>query len=55
MPVHLAEHLAANRHVPGILVLRRKAAIGQVINDLVLIAAASDEDEYCDRIDYIPL
>lgn len=55
MPVHLEKHLAANRHVPGILVLRRKATIGQVINDLVLIAVASNEDEYRDRIDYLPL
>ncbi|GAA6619620.1 DUF5615 family PIN-like protein [Scytonema sp. NUACC26] len=55
MPVHLAEHLAANRHIPGILVIRRKATIAQVINDLILIAAASNEDEYRDLIDYIPL
>ncbi|MBD2773586.1 DUF5615 family PIN-like protein [Iningainema tapete] len=55
MPVHLAAHLAANRHIPGILVLRRKATIGQVINDLVLIAAVSKDDDYRDRIDYIPL
>lgn len=55
MPVHLADHLAEGRHVPGILVLRLKAEIRQIIEDLILIAAVSDDDEYQERIDYIPL
>lgn len=55
MPVHLADHLAAGRHMPGILVLRRQADIGQVIEDLILIAEAADETEYQDCISYIPL
>lgn len=45
----------AGCHLPGILVLRRQADIGQVIADLVLIAEAADDDEYLDRISYVPL
>lgn len=55
MPVHLTEHLAVGRHVPGILVLRQNANIGRVIEDLVAIAGAAFEDEYQDQIAYIPL
>ena len=55
MPVHLVEHLAQNRHVPGILVLRFKAEMGRVIDELITIAGASFENEYRDRIEYIPL
>lgn len=55
MPTHLSEHLAAGRHVQGILVLRLKARLGEILDDLVLIAAASYENEYQDRIVYVPL
>jgi predicted nuclease of predicted toxin-antitoxin system len=55
MPVHLVEHLAQGGHVPGIFVLRRQAELGQVIEDLVLIAAVAEENEYQDQITYVPL
>jgi len=55
MPVHLAEHLSQNRQVPGIFVLRPKATIGQIIDDLILIALAGEPQEYQNRITYIPL
>jgi len=55
MPVHLADHLAAGHHVPGILVLRPRASRGVLLDDLVLIAIAAGEDEYRDRIVYVPL
>jgi hypothetical protein len=55
MPQHLADHLAAGRQIPGILVLRKNAAMGQVIEDLVLIAEAAKDDDYQDVISYLPL
>ncbi|HAX79621.1 MAG TPA: hypothetical protein DCY88_28265 [Cyanobacteria bacterium UBA11372] len=55
MPMHLLDHLAEGRHILGILSLRKKADIGQVIEDLILIAEASFEDEYQDKITFIPL
>jgi hypothetical protein len=55
MPIHLAEHLAQNRHIPGIFVLRRKATIGQIINDLIFIAQVNDSEEFQDCITHIPL
>jgi hypothetical protein len=55
MPVHLAEHLSQHRQVPGIFVLRPKATIGQIIEDLILIALVGEPQDYQNRITYIPL
>jgi len=50
MPRHRADHLALGRHVPGILVINPALAIGELLDELVLIAGASDEHEYRDRL-----
>jgi predicted nuclease of predicted toxin-antitoxin system len=55
MPGHLQEHLAAQRHVPGILIVRRRAAMTEVVGSLLLIAGASLPGEFRDRIEYVPL
>lgn len=55
MPRHLADHLGAGRHVPGIFVLNPEMGLGDTIEELILIAAASFAYEYQDRISYLPL
>lgn len=55
MPVHLANHLAAGRHVPGIFTLNANMSIGETLDELILVALASEIDEYRDRIAYLPL
>jgi len=55
MPIHLKEHLASGRHVPGIFTLKPKASIMEAIQDLVLIWEIAESDEYQDQIVYIPL
>jgi hypothetical protein len=55
MPVHLADHLAAGRHVPGILILNANLSIGQTIDELTLIAEASFDEEYQVQIVHLPL
>jgi hypothetical protein len=54
MPQHLADHLAAGRHVPGVLSLRPKAAIGRILEHLLLAAGASHEEELRDQIVNVP-
>ncbi|MEA5536818.1 DUF5615 family PIN-like protein [Crocosphaera sp. XPORK-15E] len=54
MPVHLAEHLSQNHHIPGIFVLRPKASIGEIIDDLILIAELGNPQDYQDCISHIP-
>ncbi|MEY2977462.1 MAG: hypothetical protein ACO31I_14310 [Prochlorotrichaceae cyanobacterium] len=55
MPKHLADHLDEGRHIPGILVIDPTQSIGQIIEELIIVAGASDDDEYHDRIEYLPL
>jgi hypothetical protein len=55
MPKHLNDHLAEERHIPGIFVLNPDMSIGETLEELLLIWAASSPDEYQDRIIYLPL
>jgi len=55
MPVHLADHITDNRHVPGIFILNPNLSIGENVEELILAALASEDDEYQDRIVYLPL
>ena len=55
MPLHLAAHLAHGRHLPGIVQLPRRLNVGVVIEDLLLIWAAGQPDEFQDQILYLPL
>ena len=52
---HLRHHLEAGGHVPGIFLLRRRALLGHILEDLLLIWEAGHPDEYRDRIEYLPL
>jgi hypothetical protein len=55
MPKHLADHLTCDRHIPGIFVIDPDQSMGQTIEELLVIAGASFELEYQDRIEYLPL
>ncbi len=55
MPVHLANHLAAGKHVPGIFMLTASLTTDQVLEELILIAGASLENEWRDGIWYLPI
>ncbi len=55
MPSHLQEHLAQGRHVPGIFVMDPAMTIGETIEELLLIWAASDEEEYHDQLFFFPI
>jgi hypothetical protein len=55
MPVHLADHIKQDRHIPGILVFRAKSGLGEILDDLLLIAEVDASDEFRDQIIHIPL
>ncbi|MEH2035314.1 hypothetical protein [Nostoc sp.] len=55
MPGHLADHVASGRHIPGIFTINANQSIGQTVEELIIIVEASFEDEYQDRIEYLPL
>jgi len=54
MPQHLSDHIEAGHHVPGIFTIKRRVPMGLIIDQLLLIAGASDENEYMDEIKYLP-
>ncbi|MGB8699639.1 MAG: DUF5615 family PIN-like protein [Thermosynechococcaceae cyanobacterium] len=55
MPVNLAEHMALGYHVPGIIILNSKLSFGENLEQLIIIAESSLEDEYRDQIEFLPL
>lgn len=55
MPRHLTDYLAQGGHVPGILTLSPDMSMGEVIEQLLLIAGAAHADEYQDQIVYLPV
>jgi hypothetical protein len=55
IPQHVQAHYAAGHRVPGILLLKRGARVGQIIEQLYLLWAASDAKEYVDRLLYLPM
>ncbi|MBE9051498.1 DUF5615 family PIN-like protein [Nostocales cyanobacterium LEGE 11386] len=50
MPVHLADHIAQNHHIPGIFILSPKLSVGENLEQLLLIAEGSLDNEYQDRL-----
>jgi len=55
MPVHLGQHLASGRHVPGIFVLHASMSLGEIADELALIYEASELEDYADQLSYLPV
>lgn len=55
MPVHLEEHLALGRQTNGIFTLSENMSASQTVDELLLIASASELEEYRDLILYLPI
>jgi hypothetical protein len=55
MPSHVADHLAAGRHHYGVMRIRPRASLRQIVEEMLVIAGASEAEEWMDRFDWIPL
>lgn len=61
MPVHLTDHLIKDRHVPGIFILNAvfilnaDYSMGQMLEELLLIAETALAGEYQDVITHLPV
>ena len=55
MRPHLNNHLSKGHHIQGILTVKPKTSMGAVLEDLIYIAKASDENDFLDDITFIPL
>jgi hypothetical protein len=54
LPGHLADHLTAGHHSPGVLLIRRGSAIVDLVDALVLRAHAGFPADFADQARYIP-
>ncbi len=54
MPVHFAARLHLGLKNPGVLLALQSAEAGDVIESLLVIWSASREEEWVDRIHYLP-
>jgi hypothetical protein len=55
MTAHAYDRIAAGRPIPGIFAVQQTAPLGRVIEDLVLLVEASDDDEWDGQVRYLPL
>ena len=55
MPVHLKDHLATGNKAEGIFILTNTLTMGEIVEELVLIALASTSDVYENQITYLPV
>jgi len=51
---HLADHLTAGCHLPGLFLLRPLSPLPQIVDFLVAAAYASDASEWADVWRYVP-
>ena len=54
IPAHLAAHLVAGHHSPGVFVIRPYTTLPQIVFILALAAHAGDPAQVEDGIEYIP-
>ena len=54
MPRHFGDFLEAHGHRPGVFLVKQTTPLAAVIEELVMVWAASDSEEWKDRILEIP-
>ena len=54
MSKHLADHLAAGHHSPGVFTVRTEFPLREILDFLVLAAFATDPSEWADTNRFIP-
>ena len=54
MPKHFSDFLAAHGYCPGVFLVKQSTPLANVIEDLIMVWAASDAEEWTNRIIEIP-
>ena len=55
IPIHVYERIAAGHGVSGVIVVDDEAALGRVIEDLLLIIAVSSTSDWLNQVQRLPL
>jgi hypothetical protein len=54
MPTHLADHLAAGRHSPGVILVRTGTGLRELVDELMTATHAGFPADYADQVTFIP-
>jgi len=54
MPVHFSERMRSIGVSPGVLLVRQRASVGQIVDALVLVWSASWAQDWAGQIHYLP-
>ena len=54
MVAHVRERAAAGIRNPGVFIVPQRAAVGEIVETLLLVWSASQAEEWRDRIVYLP-
>lgn len=52
---HAYERVRNGQSMPGVLAIRQNAAIGEIMDDLLMIIYASTEEEWENQVTFLPL
>jgi hypothetical protein len=55
MSEHVREHVEGGQHTWGVLFVGPNASLGQILDDLCLLHEASEDTEWIDVLQYLPL
>jgi hypothetical protein len=55
MPAHAYERVLQTLPMPGVFVVQQEEAIGHIIEEIILLADCSMENEWANQVNYLPL
>lgn len=55
MPNHAYERVQAGKPMPGVFVIRNKEPLGDMIDEILLVAHCSEQEEWKDQVTCLPL
>jgi hypothetical protein len=55
MPNFAYERVKAGRLMPGVFVIRNRLPLGDLIDEILLVALCSSQEEWKDRVEFLPL
>ena len=55
VPHSAYERVVAGAAMPGVFVIRNKPPLGDMIDEILLMAECSSQDEWANRVEFLPL
>ena len=55
MPAHAFERILNSLPMPGVFIIQQEESISRIIEEIILLAECSLEDEWKGKVNYLPL